>query len=182
MDNIGASGLQFQVMSAGNLAIAAGLLITVILVMLLVLVTAVCCYRRNVAYKWGANTGYTSGTLAGLQGAPGHYNMMDVSGPLDQGGMKYFCGGFNGYAQQAFVDPTYYDDIDKLFLEFTREIHVNQLQSIEGHFGMSTNELGELNHWFFILSVDTILMSARRIICGPWNVSPFIAINHFHSG
>ena len=146
MDNIGASGLQFQVMSAGNLAIAAGLLITVILVMLLVLVTAVCCYRRNVAYKWGANTGYTSGTLAGLQGAPGHYNMMDVSGPLDQGGMKYFCGGFNGYAQQAFVDPTYYDDIDKLFLEFTREIHVNQLQSIEGHFGMSTNELGELNH------------------------------------
>ena len=121
----------FARMSPRNLAIAAGLLIAIILTMLLVLIMAVCCYRRNIALKWPASVdGYTPGTLAGVHGMGGQYNMMDVNVSFDNNTMKFLYGtGFPG--QLAFMDPTYFDDVDKILTEFTREILGNQLQGFE---------------------------------------------------
>ena len=90
---------------------------------------------------------------SGLISGHGHYNLMDVSlqSPvMDPSTMKLLyphqqhhpsnplslgLTGFTpmgmGQGMQAFVDPTYYDDIDKLFMEFTREVHPQQLENLD---------------------------------------------------
>ena len=55
---------------------------------------------------------------------------MDVNVSFDNSTMKFLYGaGYPG--QQAFVDPTYFDDVDKILTEFTREILANQLQGFQ---------------------------------------------------
>ncbi|XP_075256724.1 ephrin type-B receptor 1-B-like [Convolutriloba macropyga] len=106
-------------LSPKHLVITASMIMAIILLMLVILILAVYCYRRSAPLDNSAMWNKSQRSMHLLDVSPNYYSQTDSTY-----GLKSPFG-------QSFVDPKFCDDPEKVLYEFTREIPMDQLEIID---------------------------------------------------